>query len=91
MFCFHCVISGSQLPEHQEFAGLDLPNCCRHDQGEDSRGDPQDLQHQEWLLSRWRRGGSEREPMGIRVKDWSDEGSVINICDRNVVIMIVVF
>lgn len=46
---------GSQLFEHQGPAGPDMPDCCRHDQGKDSWGDPEDIQHQEWLHP-WGRG-----------------------------------
>ena len=34
---------GCELLEHQEPAGPYMPNCSRHDQGEDSRGNSQDL------------------------------------------------
>lgn len=34
---------GCKLPEHQEPAGSYMPDCSRHDQGEDSRGNSQDL------------------------------------------------
>ena len=38
--------AGSQLPEHQGAPGPDMPNSCQHDQGQDTRGDPKNLQHQ---------------------------------------------
>ena len=40
---------GRQLPGHQGPPGCDLQDCGQHDQGQDSRGDPQDVQHQERL------------------------------------------
>lgn len=44
-------LAGCKLSQHQGMGLLDL-SCadrCRHDQGQDSGGNPQDLQHQEGL------------------------------------------
>ena len=43
---------GCQLSRHQGVAGPDLPGGGRHDPGQVTGGDPQDLQHQERLNQR---------------------------------------
>ena len=35
--------TGCQLSEHQEPAGLDLPDCGGHDQRQDTGGDKKDV------------------------------------------------
>ena len=50
-----------------------MSDCGGHDQGEDSRGDPEDLQYQEWLHA-WGRGRSEEgESVGFWVMGWGNE------------------
>lgn len=44
---FLILFTGCKLSEHQEPAGFDVSDSGRHDQGENTRGDPQDVQHQE--------------------------------------------
>jgi hypothetical protein len=48
---------GCQLPGYQASFGPHLQDRCEHDQGQDPRRNPQDLQHQERLYTR-RRGAS---------------------------------
>ena len=59
---------GCKLSQHQGSAGPDLPDCCWHDQGQNPRGDPQDLQHQEWLHPWGGRGDPQGEPVGLWVR-----------------------
>lgn len=42
-FVIQLCSAGGQLSEHQGLAGPDMPDCCRHDQGKDSRGNQEDL------------------------------------------------
>ena len=42
-----------------------MPDSGWHDQGQDSGRDSHDLQHQERLFTRGRRGGAQGEPMGF--------------------------
>ena len=45
------------------FVGRDVQDCCQHDQRQDSRGHPQDVQHQERLHSQRRGTGQKGERM----------------------------
>ena len=68
VFLSFIIFAGCKLSEHQEPPRSDMSDSGRHDQGEDTRGDPQDIQHQERLHSWGRRGGSQGECLGIWVK-----------------------
>ncbi len=68
MFIWFSNPTGRELPQHQGVAGPYLPDCCWHDQGEDSWGDPQDLQHQERLHPWGGRGDPQGEPVGFWVE-----------------------
>lgn len=60
--------TGSELLEHQEPAGLDVPDGGGHDKGEDAGGDQENVQHQERLHSGGGRGSEEGESVGVRVE-----------------------
>lgn len=65
--CYFLFHSGCKLSQHQGITRPYLPDRCWHDKGQDSRGDPQDLQHKEWLHPWGRRGDSQGEPVGLWV------------------------
>lgn len=53
------------LPQHQGTGGLDMPDCCRHDQGQNYEGDPHDVQPQERQHARGVGEDPQGEPVGI--------------------------